>query len=57
MQITWAALSKAQEVSLRLPLSQLRLMLTGTDNIIQTIVAGAAVFGGAGSYPLEGGLI
>lgn len=29
----------------------------GTDNIIQTIVAPGSVFGGAGSYPLEGGYI
>ncbi|EOO00796.1 putative wsc domain-containing protein [Phaeoacremonium minimum UCRPA7] len=29
----------------------------GTDNIIQTITAGNSVFGGAGSYPLEGGYI
>ena len=28
-----------------------------TDNIIQTIIADNAVFGGAGSYPLEGGYI
>lgn len=28
-----------------------------TDNIIQTIIAPNAVFGGAGSYPLEGGYI
>ncbi|KAB5549639.1 hypothetical protein GE09DRAFT_180398 [Coniochaeta sp. 2T2.1] len=27
----------------------------GTDNIIQTITASNSVFGGAGSYPLEGG--
>lgn len=34
-------------------------MLTsvGTDNILQTIIASGAVFGGAGSYPLEGGYI
>jgi iron transport multicopper oxidase len=29
----------------------------GTDNILQTIIAQGAVFGGAGSYPLEGGYI
>ncbi|KAL3426632.1 WSC domain-containing protein-like protein 3 [Phlyctema vagabunda] len=29
----------------------------GTDNIIQTIPAAGSVFGGAGSYPLEGGYI
>lgn len=29
----------------------------GTDNIIQTIIANGAVFGGSGSYPLEGGYI
>jgi iron transport multicopper oxidase len=29
----------------------------GTDNVLQTIVANGAVFGGAGSYPLEGGYI
>ena len=29
----------------------------GTDNIIQTIISPNAVFGGAGSYPLEGGYI
>lgn len=28
-----------------------------TDNILQTIIAPNAVFGGAGSYPLEGGFI
>ncbi|KAL8900665.1 MAG: hypothetical protein Q9207_005582 [Kuettlingeria erythrocarpa] len=28
-----------------------------TDNILQTIIAPNAVFGGAGSYPLEGGYI
>ncbi|KAL9609724.1 MAG: hypothetical protein Q9167_005532 [Letrouitia subvulpina] len=28
-----------------------------TDNLVQTIIAGNAVFGGAGSYPLEGGYI
>jgi iron transport multicopper oxidase len=28
-----------------------------TDNVIQTIVAPGAVFGGPGSYPLEGGFI
>lgn len=27
----------------------------GTDNIIQTIVSSNSVFGGSGSYPLEGG--
>lgn len=27
----------------------------GTDNILQTINSPGAVFGGAGSYPLEGG--
>lgn len=29
----------------------------GTDNIIQTIVGAGSVFGGPGSYPLEGGYI
>ncbi|KAK9366097.1 WSC domain-containing protein [Lipomyces kononenkoae] len=29
----------------------------GSDNIIQTIIAQGAVFGGPGSYPLEGGYI
>ena len=29
----------------------------GTDNVVQTIVSPNAVFGGAGSYPLEGGFI
>ncbi|TVY18072.1 WSC domain-containing protein [Lachnellula arida] len=29
----------------------------GTDNIIQTILAQGSVFGGVGSYPLEGGFI
>ena len=29
----------------------------GTDNIVQTIISPNAVFGGAGSYPLEGGYI
>jgi iron transport multicopper oxidase len=29
----------------------------GTDNILQTIVAQGSVFGGSGSYPLEGGYI
>lgn len=29
----------------------------GTDNIIQTIIGAGSVFGGAGSYPLEGGYI
>jgi iron transport multicopper oxidase len=29
----------------------------GTDNILQTIIAQGAVFGGSGSYPLEGGYI
>lgn len=29
----------------------------GTDNILQTILANGAVFGGSGSYPLEGGYI
>lgn len=29
----------------------------GTDGILQTIVAGNSVFGGTGSYPLEGGYI
>jgi len=29
----------------------------GTDNILQTIVAAGSVFGGSGSYPLEGGYI
>jgi iron transport multicopper oxidase len=28
-----------------------------TDNVIQTIVAPGSVFGGPGSYPLEGGFI
>ena len=28
-----------------------------TDNVVQTIVTGEAVFGAAGSYPLEGGYI
>ena len=28
-----------------------------TDNVIQTIIADNAVFGGVGSYPLEGGYI
>ena len=28
-----------------------------TDNVIQTIISPGAVFGGAGSYPLEGGFI
>ncbi|KAL8742728.1 MAG: hypothetical protein Q9190_004833 [Brigantiaea leucoxantha] len=28
-----------------------------TDNLVQTIIADNAVFGGAGSYPLEGGYI
>lgn len=28
-----------------------------TDNVVQTIVTGQAVFGAAGSYPLEGGYI
>ncbi|TVY39827.1 hypothetical protein LOCC1_G004958 [Lachnellula occidentalis] len=32
-------------------------MDAGTDNIIQTIVAQGSVFGGVGSYPLEGGFI
>jgi iron transport multicopper oxidase len=29
----------------------------GTDNVIQTIISAGAVFGGPGSYPLEGGYI
>jgi iron transport multicopper oxidase len=29
----------------------------GTDNILQTIIASGSVFGGSGSYPLEGGYI
>jgi len=29
----------------------------GTDNILQTIIADGAVFGGSGSYPLEGGYL
>lgn len=29
----------------------------GVDNIIQTIIGQGSVFGGAGSYPLEGGYI
>jgi iron transport multicopper oxidase len=29
----------------------------GTDNILQTIISAGAVFGGVGSYPLEGGYI
>jgi iron transport multicopper oxidase len=29
----------------------------GTDNILQTIIASGPVFGGSGSYPLEGGFI
>lgn len=29
----------------------------GTDNVIQTIIADGAVFGGSGSYPLEGGYL
>jgi iron transport multicopper oxidase len=29
----------------------------GVDNVIQTIVAAGSVFGGSGSYPLEGGYI
>lgn len=29
----------------------------GSDNVIQTIIADGAVFGGVGSYPLEGGYI
>lgn len=29
----------------------------GTDNIIQTITSPGAVFGGSGSYPLEGGYL
>lgn len=31
--------------------------LGGTDGIIQTITVGKAVFGGVGSYPLEGGFM
>lgn len=30
---------------------------SGTDGIIQTITIGKAVFGGVGSYPLEGGFM
>ncbi|TVY32992.1 WSC domain-containing protein [Lachnellula subtilissima] len=33
------------------------LSFLGTDNIIQTILAQGSVFGGVGSYPLEGGFI
>jgi iron transport multicopper oxidase len=29
----------------------------GTDGVLQTITASNAVFGGVGSYPLEGGYI
>lgn len=59
MPITWAASSKVLEVSLLAGIkSELTLMIAlGVDNIIQTIIGQGAVFGGAGSYPLEGGYI
>lgn len=60
MQITWAdsnrQASRQHENLLQL-LNFPQQGSGGTDNVLQTIIASGSVFGGAGSYPLEGGYI